>query len=139
MIGETLSHYRILARLGSGAMGDVYRAEDLRLRTSGRAQDASCAPAGPTRAQRLLAEARAASALNHPNIAVVYEVDEVEQDGACVGFIAMEYVAGRTLADLAAPEPLTLDAILDIAGRSPMPWPKPTRTASCTATSSPRT
>ena len=72
-------------------------------------------PDGPEGAQRLIAEARAASAFNHPNSAVVYEVDEVEQDGAWIGFIAMEYVAGRSLADLAAQEALSLDAILDIA------------------------
>jgi hypothetical protein len=95
MIGETISRYRIVSHLGSGAMGDVYRAEDLRLgrpvalkliRTAGDAQDAS---------RRLLAEARAASALTHPNIAVVYEVDEVKDRGGHLGFIAMEYVSGR--------------------------------------------
>jgi TolB-like protein/tetratricopeptide (TPR) repeat protein len=114
VVGETVSRYHVLARLGSGAMGDVYRAEDLRLRrpvalkvirAAGDAQEAS---------RRLLAEARAASALTHPNIAVVYEVDEVERDGNTLGFIAMEYVAGRTLADMAADRPLPLDTILDI-------------------------
>ena len=114
VIGQTLSRYRIVAHLGSGSMGDVYRAEDLRLGRS-VALKLLRAPGGPEGAQRLIAEARAASAFNHPNSAVVYEVDEVEQDGAWIGFIAMEYVAGRSLADLAAQEALSLDAILDIA------------------------
>ena len=114
MIGQTLSRYRIVAHLGSGSMGDVYRAEDLRL---GRpvALKLLRATGGPEGSQRLIAEARAASAFNHPNSAVVYEVDEVERDGARIGFIAMEYVAGRSLAELSAQEALSLDAILDIA------------------------
>jgi serine/threonine-protein kinase len=115
MIGETISRYRILAHLGSGAMGDVYRAEDLRLgrpvalkliRAAGDAEEAS---------RRLLAEARAASALTHPNIAVVYEVDEVAGEAGRVGFIAMEFVSGSTLAQRAAREPLPLDTILAVA------------------------
>jgi tetratricopeptide (TPR) repeat protein/TolB-like protein len=114
VIGETLSRYRIVERLGAGSMGEVYRAEDLRLgrpvalkllRATDDARDAW---------RRLLVEARAASALNHPNIAVVYEVDEVERNGAWAGFIAMEFVAGRTLVDLSAHQALPLDQILDI-------------------------
>jgi serine/threonine protein kinase/tetratricopeptide (TPR) repeat protein len=114
VIGQTLSRYRIVSHLGSGSMGDVYRAEDLRL---GRpvALKLLRAPGGPEGLQRLVAEARAASAFNHPNSAVVYEVDEVERDGIWDGFIAMEYVAGRSLADLSSQEPLSLDAVLDIA------------------------
>ena len=114
MIGETLSRYRILSHLGSGAMGDVYRAEDLRLgrtvalkliRPTGDAQHAS---------RRLLAEARAASALTHPNIAVVYEVDEIAGEGGRLGFIAMEYVSGSTLAQRIAREPLPIDTVLAV-------------------------
>ena len=114
MIGETISRYRIVSHLGSGAMADVYRAEDLRLgrpvalkliRAAGDEHDAS---------RRLLAEARAASALTHPNIAVVYEVDEIDNQGSRLGFIAMEYVSGSTLAQRAAREPLSIDTILDV-------------------------
>jgi serine/threonine-protein kinase len=112
VIGETLSHYRVTELLGSGAMGDVYRAEDLRLRRPVALKLVHAAADARDASRRLLEEARAASALNHPNIAVVYEVDEVERGDARVGFIAMEYVAGSTLAQLAAREP-PLDAILD--------------------------
>jgi serine/threonine protein kinase/tetratricopeptide (TPR) repeat protein len=113
VIGETVSRYRVLARLGSGANGEVYRAEDLRLRRAVALkliQMAGDAQGWP----RLLAEARAASALTHPNIAVVYEVDEVERDGNRIGLIAMEYVAGRTMAEIAAQERPSLDTILDV-------------------------
>jgi TolB-like protein len=114
VVGETLSRYRLVARLGSGAMGDVYRAEDERLRRTVALKVVRATRDPEETSRRLLAEARAGSAFTHPNIAVVYEVDEVEHDGATLSFIAMEYVDGRTLADLAARGPLTLDAILDI-------------------------
>ena len=92
VIGETLGHYRIIENIGSGGMGEVYRALDTRLhrpvaikllKTPGveRAQD------------RLLREARAASALNHPNICVIYEVGEADH----AAFIVMEYVPGEPL------------------------------------------
>jgi eukaryotic-like serine/threonine-protein kinase len=114
MVGETLSRYRLVAHLGSGAMGDVYRAEDQRLRRTVALKVVRAARDPEETSRRLLAEARAGSAFTHPNIAVVYEVDEVEHDGARLSFIAMEYVAGRTLADLAAQGPLPLDTILDV-------------------------
>jgi len=114
MVGETLSRYRLVAHLGSGAMGDVYRAEDERLRRTVALKVVRAARDPEETSRRLLAEARAGSAFTHPNIAVVYEVDEVEHDGVTLSFIAMEYVAGRTLADLAAQGPLTLDSILDV-------------------------
>jgi serine/threonine protein kinase/tetratricopeptide (TPR) repeat protein len=113
MIGEMLSHYRVLERLGSGGMGDVYRAEDLRLRRSvalkmlrGEPDDGGL--------RRLLAEARAASALNHPNIAIIYETNEADYEGRRVGFIAMEYVEGSSLAVLIRRGPVDLDRALDI-------------------------
>ena len=111
MIGETLARYRVTERLGAGAMGEVYRAEDLRLRRPVALKIIRVA--GDDDSRRLLAEARAASALSHPNIAVIYEVDEIDRDDGRVGYIAMEYVAGRTLAELAG-ELTTLDAILDV-------------------------
>ena len=114
MVGETLSRYRLVAHLGSGAMGDVYRAEDERLRRTVALKVVRATRDPEETSRRLLAEARAGSAFTHPNIAVVYEADEVEHDGATLSFIAMEYVAGRTLADLAAQGPLTLDFILDV-------------------------
>ena len=114
MVGETLSRYRLVAHLGSGAMGDVYRAEDERLRRTVALKVVRAARDPHETSRRLLAEARAGSAFTHPNIAVVYEVDEIEHDGATLSFIAMEYVAGRTLAELASEGPLALDSILDV-------------------------
>jgi serine/threonine protein kinase/tetratricopeptide (TPR) repeat protein len=114
VVGETLSRYHLVAHLGSGAMGDVYRAEDQRLRRTVALKVVREARDPEETSRRLLAEARAGSAFTHPNIAVVYEVDEVEHDGRTLSFIAMEYVAGRTLADLAAGGPLPLDTILDV-------------------------
>src|SRR6185295_10074972 len=114
MIGETLSHYRVLERLGSGGMGDVYRAEDLRLRRDVALKTLRIDTVEADTTERLLAEARAASALNHPNIAVVYEANEVEHRGRRIGFIAMEYVEGTTVAALASLGPLDLDRILEI-------------------------
>jgi serine/threonine protein kinase/tetratricopeptide (TPR) repeat protein len=114
VVGETLSRYRLVAHLGSGAMGDVYRAEDERLRRTVALKVVRAARDPEETLRRLLAEARAGSAFTHPNIAVVYEVDEVEHDGSTLGFIAMEYVAGRTLADLVSQGPLPLDTILDV-------------------------
>lgn len=95
-------------------MGDVYRAEDQRLRRTVALKVVRAVRDPEETSRRLLAEARAGSAFTHPNIAVVYEVDEVEHNGATLSFIAMEFVAGRTLADLAAQGPLPLDTILDV-------------------------
>ncbi len=115
MIGETLSHYRVVRRLGEGGMGEVFLAEDLRLHRpvalkmlrAERARDHGSM-------KRLLAEARAASALNHPHIAVVYEIDEVERNGGLVRFIAMEYVAGESFAELARRGELSLERVLEL-------------------------
>src|SRR6185436_17284812 len=101
-------------RLGSGGMGDVYRAEDLRLRRDVALKTLRSDAVEHDTTQRLLAEARAASALNHPNIAVVYEAGEVEHHGRPIGYIAMEYVEGTTVAALARLGPLDLDRVLDI-------------------------
>jgi serine/threonine protein kinase len=96
MIGQTLGHYRIEAKLGKGGMGVVYRARDTRLeRPVAIKVLAAEAVASPERKKRFVQEARAASALNHPNIVHIYDIDQI--DG--VDFIAMEYVPGHTLAD----------------------------------------
>ena len=102
-----LLHYRLGERLGTGASGDVYLAEDMRLHRpvalkmlrADTAQDDEAAG-------RLLREARVASSLSHPNIAVVYEVGEVEQEGQKRGFIAMEHVRGYTLLERLREGPL---------------------------------
>lgn len=118
MIGETISHYRILERLGVGGMGEVYKAEDTRLhrhvalkmmlQQNGKNDEQS----KQLRA-RFLREAQAASALNHPNIATIYEIDEVVRNGERYSFIVMEFVAGQTLKQ--ASSNLTMAQTLDIA------------------------
>jgi serine/threonine protein kinase/Flp pilus assembly protein TadD len=99
MIGKTISHYRIVAKLGEGGMGAVYRAEDLQLQRPVALKFLAAALAADSQARRrLLQEARAASRLNHPNIATIYEAGE----GAGAAFIAMELVEGESLKDVLA-------------------------------------
>jgi serine/threonine protein kinase len=114
VIGSTLGHYRITARLGGGGMGEVYRAEDTRL---GREVAIKVLPAGaqddPERRSRFKNEARAASALRSPHIATIYDIGE--EDG--VVYLAMEYVEGETLAARVARGPLVPLDGLDIASQ----------------------
>jgi len=114
MIGRTLAHFRILEKLGSGGMGDVYLAEDTRL---GRRVAVKVLPAGfesdPERIRRFAREAQAASALNHPNVATIYEI--CEADG--IHCIAMEYVNGQTLGAKIGEVPLRVAEVLDIASQ----------------------
>ncbi|HEY7819187.1 MAG TPA: protein kinase, partial [Vicinamibacteria bacterium] len=116
MLGETIAHYRLTDRLGAGAMGEVFLAEDTRLhRPVALKMLSDEAGKDESAAARLVREARVASALTHPNIAVIYEIGEVEREGRRRGFIAMEYVPGRTLAQILSERRLEVDEILEIA------------------------
>ncbi len=115
---KTLGSYRIEAKIGSGGMGIVYRALDPRLgRKVAIKVLPSSAVANADRERRLIQEARAASALNHPNIVTIYEIDRCEQDGQSTSFIAMEFVPGSTLAQLIGGKGLRLRDALKYAAQ----------------------
>ncbi len=112
LIGQKISHYEIVAKLGEGGMGVVYRALDTQLLRPVAVKVLSHgAHADPESNRRFLREARAASALNHPNIAHVYEAGEVDN----TRFIVMEHIDGRTLAAAIREGPLDFDRVLDFA------------------------
>ncbi len=119
MIGKLISHYRVVNELGRGGMGVVYKAEDTKLdRTVALKFLPPQALITEDDRARFYREARAAAALHHPNIATVFEIDEVPGDGgATTPLIAMEYVDGETLSEQIARGPLPLKDAISIASQ----------------------
>src|SRR5438270_12418473 len=114
MIEEAISHYRILSKLGAGGMGEVYLAQDTKLdrKVALKILPAEVA-AHPDRMRRFVQEAKAASALNHPNIITIHEIDETDSGH----FIATEFIDGETLRERLRNAPMKLGEVLDVAAQ----------------------
>jgi len=131
MVGTTISHYRVLQKLGGGGMGVVYKAEDLKLHRhvalkflpAGLASDA-------TALRRFEREAQAASALNHPNICTIYDVDSANGQP----FIAMELMEGKTLKHIIEGRPLKVVPLFTFLFKSRTRSRRRMRPVSCLAT-----
>jgi len=115
MIGKTISHYLIQEKLGEGGMGVVYKAFDTKLQRDVALKVLRPEAMGdPAAKERFIREARAASALNHPNITTIHEIDEWHgQD-----FICMEYVEGETVKKKIQSEQMSINEVLNIANQT---------------------
>ncbi|MFQ5781115.1 MAG: serine/threonine protein kinase, partial [Nitrospiria bacterium] len=114
MTGKTILHYEILAKLGEGGMGVVYKAEDKKLeRTVAIKFLPHHIAANSEERERFKTEAKAAAALNHPNIATIHAIEEVDDEM----FIVMEYIEGRELKSIIDNRPLPIDDVFNYASQ----------------------